>query len=56
MEHSDDRVTVTGEVVRSLTEILGVLQAAGVPYSDLRTEQPSLEDVFLSVTGHEIRG
>ncbi len=56
VERSDDRVTVTGAVVQSLPEILGVLQAAGVDYSDLRTEQPSLEDVFLSVTGHEIRG
>jgi hypothetical protein len=31
------------------------LDAGGVRFKDLRTEQPSLEDVFLTLTGREIQ-
>jgi len=31
------------------------LSGQGIQFSDLRTEQPSLEDVFLSLTGREMR-
>jgi ABC-2 type transport system ATP-binding protein len=55
VERSGDRVTVHGESDRSLAPILGVLDGAAVAFHDLRTEQPSLEDVFLALTGHQIR-
>jgi ABC-2 type transport system ATP-binding protein len=38
-----------------VSEVVGLLSAQGVPFRDLRTEQPSLEDVFLSVTGRAMR-
>ena len=55
VERSGDRVIVHGESDRSLTPILSVLDGFGVAFHDLRTEQPSLEDVFLSLTGSEMR-
>jgi ABC-type multidrug transport system ATPase subunit len=55
VERSGDRVIVHSQSDRSLTAILGILDRAGVSYRDLRTEQPSLEDVFLALTGREMR-
>ena len=55
VERSGDRVIVHSQSDRSLPEILGVLDRAGVSYRDLRTEQASLEDVFLALTGREMR-
>jgi ABC-2 type transport system ATP-binding protein len=55
VERVDDRVVVHGESDRSLTPILGVLEGAGVVFHGLRTEQPTLEDVFLALTGREMR-
>ncbi len=56
VERSGDRVIVHGESDRSLTAILGVLGDHGIALRDLRTEQPSLEDVFLALTGRQLRG
>ena len=36
-------------------EIVNTLAAEGVRFIDLRTEQPNLEDVFLTLTGRQIR-
>lgn len=55
VERSGDRVIVHSQSDRSLPEILGILDGAGVSYRDLRTEQSSLEDVFLALTGREMR-
>ena len=55
VERSGDRVIVHSQSDRSLAEILGILDSSGVSYRDLRTEQPSLEDVFLALTGRELR-
>jgi ABC-2 type transport system ATP-binding protein len=52
------QVTVHGKGSRSVSlvsEVVGLLTAEGVPFRDLRTEQPTLEDVFLSLTGREMR-
>ncbi len=35
--------------------LVGLLTGQGVPFRDLRTEQPTLEDVFLNLTGRKIR-
>lgn len=42
------KVPLVGEVVGQLTEL-------GIPFRDLRTVQPTLEDVFLKLTGREIK-
>jgi hypothetical protein len=31
------------------------MEGSGTPLRDLRTEQPTLEDVFLALTGREMR-
>lgn len=42
------KISLVSEVVRLLTE-------KGISFQDLRTEQPELEDVYLSLTGHSLR-
>jgi ABC-2 type transport system ATP-binding protein len=52
------RVTVRGKNGRQVplvSEVVGLLSSQGIQFHDLRTEQPSLEDVFLSLTGQEMR-
>jgi ABC-2 type transport system ATP-binding protein len=38
-----------------VSEVVSLLSGQGVPFRDLRSEQPNLEDVFLSLTGSKIR-
>lgn len=38
-----------------VTEVVNALTSAGVKFSDLRTENPDLEDVFLTLTGRQLR-
>lgn len=38
-----------------VTDIVNSLAAEGVRFIDLRTEQPNLEDVFLAMTGRQLR-
>lgn len=45
------RIVVTGRGDRLVSAITRVLDAAGVPYSNLHTEQPNLEQIYLSLTG-----
>jgi ABC-2 type transport system ATP-binding protein len=59
------RVEVQGEQVTThrkaglkaplVSEVVSLLAGLGIPFHDLRTEQPTLEDVFLSLTGREMR-
>ena len=42
----------TGDAERTMHELL----AAGVPLTELRVAAPTLEDVFLKLTGHGLRG
>lgn len=44
-----------GRQVPLVSEVVNVLTGQGVAFRDLRTEQPNLEDVFLSLTGREMR-
>ena len=52
---SGNRVTVYGFSNSMVGDVVGALSAEKVQYKDLRTEQPSLEDVFLKLTGRELR-
>ncbi len=38
-----------------VSEVVGQLSGQGIAFRDLRTEQPNLEDVFLSLTGRKMR-
>jgi ABC-2 type transport system ATP-binding protein len=58
VEVQGERVTVRGQNGRKVplvSEVVGQLTKLGIPFRDLRTEQPTLEDVFLRLTGREIR-
>jgi ABC-2 type transport system ATP-binding protein len=55
VERSGERVVVYGQSDRLLAPILDVLQEAHLSFHDLQTEQPNLEDVFLALTGREMR-
>ncbi len=55
VEQIGDRVVVYGRGEGLVSGVVGVLEREGVRFRDLRTEQPSLEDVFLALTGREMR-
>jgi ABC-2 type transport system ATP-binding protein len=58
LEVQGERATVhwkEGCKVPLVSEVVSLLTGQGVPFRDLRTEQPTLEDVFLSLTGREMR-
>ena len=46
------RLTAPGAGVADLTRIVGALDGAGIEVDDLGMQRPSLDDVFLSLTGH----
>ncbi len=45
----------TDRVERTLARVLALAKKNGAALSDLDVKKPSLEDVFLSLTGHELR-
>lgn len=55
VERSGERVIVYGRGEGLVVAVVNTLSAAGLPFRDLRTEQPNLEDVFLALTGREMR-
>ncbi len=55
VERIGERAIVYGEEDRLVGRVVAALEEAGVPFTDLRTEQPTLEDVFFTLTGREIR-
>ena len=55
IEQSDGRVIVYGHGDRFASSVVHTLEDAKVAFTDLRTEQPNLEDVFLSLTGKGMR-
>lgn len=50
-----ERVTLYGRGDRFASSVVVALEDAGLDFHDLRTEQPNLEDVFLALTGREMR-
>jgi ABC-2 type transport system ATP-binding protein len=58
VDFDGERVTVhaSKELHTALvSDVVNALTASGVKYHDLRTEQPNLEDVFLKLTGREMK-
>ena len=50
-----DKVTISGKEDRLLADVVNLLTAKSIRYYDLHTQQPNLEDVFIALTGREIR-
>jgi len=48
-------VSIQGRGDDFVTTVIRCLAVNAIPVTDLRTESPTLEDVFLRVTGHSIR-
>lgn len=44
-----------GRKVPLVSEVVGLLSALGISFRNLRTQQPDLEDVFMSLTGRQMR-
>ena len=55
VERSGERVIVYGQGGRFASQVVAALEDANVELLDLRTEQANLEDVFLRLTGRELR-
>ena len=55
VERIGERVIVYGQKEGLVGSVVNTLEAGGVRFDHLRTEQPTLEDVFLSLTGRGIR-
>jgi len=53
VEREGNRVICSGRGDRLVPLVVNALDAAGVRFRDLRTEHPSLEDVFLDLTDDE---
>jgi ABC-2 type transport system ATP-binding protein len=51
----DGRVTIRGRGDDLVTDVIQCLSENGIRVTDFRTVLPTLEDVFLTVTGHSIR-
>lgn len=50
-----DKVTISGKDQRLLPDVVNLLAEKAIRYYDLQTKQPNLEDVFIRLTGKEIR-
>ncbi len=55
VEQFGERIVVYGHGDRLVVDVVEALLASRVRFRDLRTEQPNLEDVFLALTGREMR-
>jgi ABC-2 type transport system ATP-binding protein len=56
VERTGERVVVYGQREGLVSGVVNALESGGVRFENLRTEQPTLEDLFLALTGKEIRG
>jgi ABC-2 type transport system ATP-binding protein len=55
VEQIGEKVIVYGKKDGLVSNVVNVLETGSIQYHDLRTEQPTLEDVFLALTGKEMR-
>lgn len=55
VEQIGERIVVYGHGDGLVGGVVNALDSSGIRFRDLRTEQPSLEDVFLALTGREMQ-
>ena len=55
IEQDGERIAVNCKSNQQLAQLINTLVSDGLRFRDLRTEQPTLEDVFLAHTGHAMR-
>ena len=55
VEASGDRVIIHGQGDRLVSEVVRAVEDHGWRFRDLRSEQPTLDDVFLALTGRALR-
>jgi hypothetical protein len=55
VEQEGEEVVIYGHGSSLIGSVVSALETARVPFHNLRTEQANLEDVFLALTGSEIR-
>jgi ABC-2 type transport system ATP-binding protein len=55
VERIGDRVVVYGKKAGLVGRVVNTLESSRVPFENIHSEQPTLEDVFLKLTGREIR-
>jgi ABC-2 type transport system ATP-binding protein len=55
VEQQDDEIVIYGQGEELIGAVIRTLEAEGVPFHDLRSEQANLEDAFLALTGQEMR-
>jgi ABC-2 type transport system ATP-binding protein len=55
VERRDNDVAIRGRGDDLVTSVIQCLANHAIPVGDFRTETPTLEDVFLKLTGHSIR-
>jgi ABC-2 type transport system ATP-binding protein len=55
IERIGERAVVYGREDGLVAGVVNALEAGGIRFENLRTEQPTLEDVFLALTGKEMR-
>ncbi|MBN2547758.1 MAG: ABC transporter ATP-binding protein [Anaerolineales bacterium] len=55
VEREGDLVRLCGQGEELVGAVILALEAARLPYHDIRTEQANLEDVFLALTGRAVR-
>ena len=55
IEREGDRIAVDCKSNQQLAQLINTLVSDGLRFRDLRTEQPTLEDVFLATTGRAMR-
>ena len=56
VERIGERLVVYGQKDGLVRGVVNALETGDVRFENLRTEQPTLEDVFLALTGKEMRG
>ena len=52
---TNGQLTITGEGDQLVTDVIRCLSETGLTVTDFRTVSPTLEDVFLKLTGRSIR-
>ncbi|VAW30129.1 Efflux ABC transporter, ATP-binding protein [hydrothermal vent metagenome] len=55
VERNGNRVVVHGQGDGLITAVVAALEKHKISFKNLRTEQPDLEDVFIALTGRQIR-